>query len=249
MTIVFSIIHPLLITLAVDRAVTRVFNEGEFTEYDTGRKAYHYPGVGVVATWGARDGNNIGSFLEQQKIEASTHNVDTLADLVFHYLKEDYCPHERGADDVGYHIAGFDINHRPRLYHILYGFDRPRREEQIEREYKRLDHSPVEPNQLQFLYNGRNDLAEPMIRLFMAQLMQGFATRFNLSKLEDIVLLSDFIIRFSAEITPEVGPPFRTFLIAPDNQISSFTNDELRPVQRDDVSNLIVRLGYRQQTT
>ena len=158
-------------------------------------------------------------------------------------MKEDYRPHERGADDVGYHVAGFDKNRQPRLFHIFYGFERPP-ESQKEPKYAKYEHH--RPGTLTFLYNGRNDLAEPMIKLFLAQLERGKATRFDLGKLEDIVFLSDFVVRFSAEITPEVGPPFKTFLITPDNQVETLINEELKPIICAKVLTLLEKLGCRQ---
>jgi hypothetical protein len=79
MTIVLSAASPSLIVVSVDSAVTRDFRDGR--EYSTGRKAYLFPGVGCVATWGARDGNQIGRFLEN-KITSREHAVEELRSLV-----------------------------------------------------------------------------------------------------------------------------------------------------------------------
>ena len=160
MTIVFSTASPHLIVMTVDSAVTKDF--GNTREYEIGRKSYFFDGVGCVTTWGARDLNKIGPYLDQIGISPDKHTVIDLADLVFTYLTLQYKPHELDFDDVGYHIAGFDKNGRARLFHVFWGFDRPKPVEQTHREYKRYDHSP-DAGEAYFLYNGRNDLAHIMI--------------------------------------------------------------------------------------
>ncbi len=80
MTIVFTIASYDLIVMTADSAITRDF-ENSRREYDKGRKLYAFPGVGCVGTWGARDGNQIGLFLDKQNISSSTHSVFALADL------------------------------------------------------------------------------------------------------------------------------------------------------------------------
>jgi len=62
MTVVFSGVLPrILIVMTVDSAVTKQFETHR--EYDTGRKAYWFSGVGCVTTWGARD-TRLGLFLD-----------------------------------------------------------------------------------------------------------------------------------------------------------------------------------------
>jgi hypothetical protein len=67
--------------MTVDSVVTDDF--GDFQEYRKGQKAYSFPGVGCVATWGERTGNKVGQFLSQQAISPDTHSVTDLAELVF----------------------------------------------------------------------------------------------------------------------------------------------------------------------
>jgi len=225
--------------MTVDSSVTLDFPERR--EYITGRKAYLLPGVGCVATWGARDGNQIGRFLGKQEITSNNYSVEGLASLVFKYLREDYCPHDRNLDDVGYHVAGFDRNGHARLFHVFYGFDRPRPSEQKEQEYKIYDHSPASGT-ASFLYNGRNDLAEIMVHTLLGQIQRGVPTHFDLTKPEGLISFGDFVTRFAGELTPEVGPPFLTHVISPKNQAGRLTNDGFCPLDLDEVRKKLRKL-------
>jgi hypothetical protein len=60
-----------------------------------------------------------------QNISPTTHSIDDLAELVFEYLITKYQPHKERFGDLGYHVAGFDKEQRPRLYHCFWGTDRP----------------------------------------------------------------------------------------------------------------------------
>jgi len=244
MTIVFSAIMPQLIVMGVDSAVTLDF--GNSREYILGRKSYFYPGVGCVTTWGARDGNRIGDYLETLQISPEHHMVENLADFVHTYLLREYRPDQLGLDDVGYHVAGFDRQGRARLFHVFWGFDRPRPSGQTERKYEKYDHSPP-PVKIQFLYNGRNDLAHVVVQTLVNQLNSKSETRFQLNDPISIVCFADFVIRFGAELTPEVGPPFLTYLISPRNESAKIKNDQLCPVHHDAVIIEFRNLRYKVQ--
>jgi hypothetical protein len=241
MTIVFSVIMPQLIVMAVDSAVTLDF--GNSREYGLGRKSYFYPGVGCVTTWGARDANHIGDYLEGLHLSPEHHTVENLADFVHEYLLREYRPDQLGIDDVGYHVAGFDGQGRARLFHVFWGFDRPRPPGQSERKFEIYDHSPSQAG-IQFLYNGRNDLAHVVVQTMLYQLINKSETRFQLNDPISIVCFADFVIRFGAELTPEVGPPFLTYLISPRNESVKIRNDQLCPVNSDVVINELRNLGY-----
>ncbi|HEX9370722.1 MAG TPA: hypothetical protein VF897_06930 [Roseiflexaceae bacterium] len=241
MTVIFTAASDQLIVMTADSAITLEFQDGQ-REYDTGRKVYPYAGVGCVATWGARDHNHIGSFLERQNITASSHSIDDLANLVYQYLTTIYRPEELTLDDVGYHVAGFDRDGHPRLYHIFWGFDRPRPRDQYERKYANYHHHPPSGD-FQLLYNGRNDLAETTIIVLAAQIRAGKVVRFNLFTPTGIARFSDFAVRFAAELTPEVGPPFFMWLISPDNQVQVIKNEMLCPVSEDKIGERLRKLG------
>ena len=232
--------------MTVDSAVTLDFPNRR--EYSTGRKAYLYPEVGCVATWGARNGNQIGRFLEQHKINSGNYSVDELKSLVYRYLTDDYRPHESNIDDVGYHIAGFDRDGRARLFHVFYGFDRPTRPGQQRREYQTYDHSP-NPDSATLLYNGRNDLAEIMVLSLLDLIRMNAPTRFDLTTTNGLVRLGDFIARFAAELTPEVAPPFMIHLISPHNQARKIRNNSLCPLDGAEIQKSLKELGIDGETS
>ena len=233
MTIVFSAISHDLIVMTVDSAVTRDFEDSR-REYDTGRKSYLYPGVGCVTTWGARDGNQVGDFLDKHGIAPNRHSIRDLADLVYQYLTEEYQPREHNLDDTGYHVAGFDQDCKPRFFHIFWGFDQPKPDEQVERKYERYDHSPY-PGRIEYFYNGRNDLADRMINTFIDQVRAGNATHFDSFSHEGLVRIGDFVVRFASELTPEVGPPFYVHIIPSNNRPVCIKNDILCPISQKEI--------------
>lgn len=241
MTIVFSAAAVNLIVMTVDSAVTLDFADSR--EYTTGRKSYLFPGVGCITTWGSRDGNRIGPFLDRQAISPDHHSVDDLAALTYRYLTEEYQPHELNLDDVGYHVAGFDRDGRARLFHIFWGFDRPRPVEQTHQKYEMYDHSPNREGTL-FLYNGRNDLAHVMVFTLLNQINQGAPTHFDLATPAGLVRFGDFVVRFAGELTPEVGPPFLTYLISPHNQATRINNASFSPIGSEEVLSKLGELGY-----
>ncbi len=227
--------------MTVDSAVTKEF--GNSREYELGRKSYFFDRVGCVTTWGVRDANKIGSYLDKLGISPERHSVVELADFVFTYLTEEYKPHELNFDDVGYHVAGFDRNGQARLFHIFWGFDRPRPPEQTHREYKKYDHSPSAGDMF-FLYNGRNDLAHMMIYTLLGQIVKGAPIRFDIGHPVGLSSLGDFVARFAGELTPEVGPPFLTYLISPNNNAVRIQNNSFSPLGQEEIIKKLSELGY-----
>ena len=234
MTIAFSGASPSLIVMTVDSAVVNDF--ADHREYEKGRKAYCFQGVGCVTTWGERVGNCIGLFLDGKNISSKTHSVEELADLVDQYLRNEYRPHDGDPSDVGYHVAGFNQNQEPRLYHIFWGFDRPRPANQTCRKYQKYNHSPC-PDKINYLYNGRNDLADIVVNKLIDEIQSGADMRFDPRTDEGLVRLGDLIVRFAAEITKEVGKPFFTFLISRLNKIVYIENDGVVcPINQQEIS-------------
>jgi hypothetical protein len=230
MPLVFSARSDRLIVMTADSAVTLDFEDHREYEIDT--KAYPFHRVGCVTTWGERTGNRIGEFLglkQKRNISADTHSVEDLANLVNQYLTEAYRPDESNLDEVGYHVAGFDRAGHARLYHVFWGFDRPKPPEQISPQYQKYDHSNA-----WFLFNGRNDLAQTVVNPLITQIAVGNDVRFDLATPLGLAQFSEFVARFSAELTREVGPPFFTYLIAPQNRIEMIENRTFCPTRSED---------------
>lgn len=241
MTILFSACLPNFVVMVADSAVTYDYSDSS-REYKAGQKSHCFPGVGCVTTWGARDHNRIGSFLEQELSSSGSFSVIELGEMVYRYLVEDYRPHELNLNDVGYHVAGFDRNGCAHLYHIFWGFDRPRPREQLRRKYEKYEHI-FPPEEHFFLYNGRNELAEIVVYTLLREIYQGKDVRFDVKTAKGLVLFGDFIVRFAAELTPEVGPPFFIHMISPENKIKRMVNRTFNPVDCDEVQEKLETLN------
>lgn len=206
MTLALSSASQWLIVMTVDSAITREF--GDRREYDIQPKSFPFDGIGVVATWGELAGNTIYTHLMRAGVKPGTHTVEDLAELVNEYLRNVYRPDEIGLSDVGYHVAGFDRRKRPRLFHVFWGPDQPPPPGPPSPGYKKYDHSPA-MGKIQFLYNGRNDLADLLVRTMLNQAATGRALRYDIQDKVGLIQFSEFTARFAGELTPEVGPPFQ----------------------------------------
>lgn len=239
MTIVFTSVTSQMICMTADHAVTKIVNQ-QFREYETGPKLFPFPGIGCVTTWGARDHNCIKEHLEGQLV-AGEHNVNDLATIVDRFLKKTYRPHTYQLDDVGYHVAGFDSEQQPRLYHIFWGFNRPKNPRQKHRRYQKQLHTYEGWSLPLFLYNGRNDIADRMVRSLLYEMREADVANQDFSYSATIVRFGDLVARFAGELTQEVGPPFETAIISPANQIEVMKNNSHSPLE-DQIITLMLRL-------
>ena len=235
MTMLFSCAIKDKIIMSVDSAELLEYSSGE-REYRECLKARSIDNLGCIGTWGARDHNKIFQFLDS--LSDLSEDIDGLADSVENYLKTEYKPKELNLDDVGYHISGFNPKGEPRLHHIFWGFDVPRPHSQKEREYKKYNHSPPE-NEIQFLYNGRNELADTVINNLLKEIEKGQSSRIDIKNIVDLIKLASLISRFSAEITKEVSPPFHYFLISQGNKINQIERDSLCPLTEKEIDRLL----------
>jgi len=239
MTILVSSVSRELIVMLSDSAITVTHHEDEgvvYNEYETGSKYYRFPGVGCITTWGDHIFNQLGRFLQRFNISSSNHSVADLAALTHRYLLEEY--RKDPSDELGFHIGGFDKQGKPHLHHVFWGFDRPRNPEQQAPSVRAYDHSDWV-----FLYNGRNDLAHIVIQTIKDQLDAGLESRFDLGTPYGHIALCDFIARFAAEITPQVGPPFVINLILSDNSIHTIENTSYAPIPLQSIARLIPTLS------
>ena len=227
MTVVYSAVSHRFLIMAADSAVQNDF--GTTREYETGRKFWWIPQIGGVSWWGARDGNTIGTFLQDKWAEPKQRTIDDLARDVHSFLVGTYSPDKVGLGDVGFHIAGFRPDRSPALYHSFW--NTPRNE--VSRgiySIQLLD--PVRP-MTQFLYNGREDLAEHVIAGLLNDLRAGRDTHFDHRSPGGAAYLASLVLRFSAEISMEVGPPFVMRLMTPEGQDLALRFDDLNPPALD----------------
>jgi len=244
MTMIFSGATSCLIVMSVDSVERKDYGDGPAYDNDV-RKSYIYEGVGCVTTWGARDGNRIGFFLEEQLISPQNHSVVELARLVEHYLKNEFKPQEIGLHDVGYHIGGFDRDSTPRLFHTFWLASGSQYLQPGESEKYGWQDRPI-PS---LLYNGRSELAHTVVTTLLQQIREGKPVNFDLEDPADLASFGDLIARFAAEITEDVGPPFYTMLISPTNQIFQLPNKEYCPISKDEVVKALLQLGITDNDT
>ncbi len=237
MTILVSSVSSSIIVMLSDSLVTTTHYQEEgdsYNEYETGSKYYVFPGVGCITTWGDRTFNRLGQYLHQQGISPKTHSVRELAELTHKYICDEYSKE----DELGFHIGGFDRAGKPCLFHVFWGFDRPRPPQQTKPTDHLYDHSDWF-----FLYNGRNDLANVVITAFKEQIESKQEVRFDLNTPLGRISLCDFIARFASEITPQVGPPFVINLIFPDNSIEKIVNTAYSPISLQSIASVIPKLS------
>ncbi|MFN4772617.1 MAG: hypothetical protein ACK6DR_01495 [Gemmatimonas sp.] len=215
MTVVFSAASERLVLMAADSAVSLDFEHGR--EYETGRKLYYVDGVGCVSTWGARNANDIGKYLREAWATPGARTVDDLARGVHAWLVENYQPDVMGLGDVGYHTAGFLPSGRPALYHSFWNVPGDATS------LGSYTFQMIGPKGsiTQFLYNGRNDIAQRVIEALLSEVRAGKETHFSPRSPGGILYLAHLVLRFAAELTPEVGPPFVVRAIAPDGRTAS----------------------------
>lgn len=236
MTILVSSVSPSIIVMLTDSVVTTThFQEegGSYDEYNLDSKSYPFPGNGCITTWGDRTNYRFGQYMYKQKISPLSHSVQELKELVYKYISDEYSKE----DELGFHIGGFDRAGNPSLFHVFWGYDRPRPPDQIEPTLHCYDHSDSA-----FLYNGRNDLADVVINALEAQIRTGKELRFNINSPIGRISMCDFIARFASEITPQVGPPFIINLIFPDNTIDQIKNQTISPINLQSILSVFPKL-------
>jgi hypothetical protein len=93
------------------------------------------------------------------------------------------------------------------------------------------------------LYNGRNDLADIVVRNLLAQIEQGGDVRYDLQSSVGLIQFCDFVARFAAELTPEVGQPFTTVVISHNNRIGRLVNHAFAPLDAGEVRQKLEELA------
>lgn len=223
MTVVVTIARPFAIVAASDSAVKEEI--GGEVAYSTGAKGFKLDGIGVVTTWGARDGNNVGAYVHSLAGDRAVRTVSELGARIRQYLEHDYGPRERNAPDVGYHVAGFEGG-VPTVYHIFWnapGEDRP-----AGGAYETQLYRPEAG--IFALYNGRDDLARSVMDALLRQFQRGERLPLRLGNALGMVGLAHLVLRFARELTFDVGPPFLAHVIDESNSITTIRLPEWQPV-------------------
>ena len=233
MTIIFSVVTKTIIVMASDSAITNYFSESK--EYDIDSKSYFVQDAACVTTWGSRDGNQIGRFVHNLSNSSQKYSIEIIKEKVFDYLQNEYNPKDMDLDDVGYHIGGYTESGQPKLYHVFWGYDRPRRPEQLYREYKICDHS-LNQGDIHFLYNGRNDIAESIVHSILRLFRDNSDVKFRFNDAVDIIRFSDFVVRVGCELTPEVGLPIVIRFLLPNNKVGTLKHSDFCPLDADGIS-------------
>jgi hypothetical protein len=222
MTIVISCPSSDFIIMLSDSAITNEHLQEDGTvheDYETGSKTICYQGIGCITRWGDNIRFPLRSYLEQYRIPQTKPSVSDLKEFVRQYL--DGYSKESPDGVLGFHVAGFE-NERPKLYHVFFAHNQPPQPE------PKAVHAPDQSGE-NLLFNGRNDLAFMAIRTLQYEMSQR-KTRFDIKTPLGRILMCDFIARFVAEITPQVGPPFEINIVFPDNTIDRIINPSLSPI-------------------
>jgi hypothetical protein len=235
MTVLFSAASPFAIVMAIDSALVEYVADGK--AYGSTKKWWIVP-RGCVGTWGSLDGNNIGSFLERA-IPPEGVEPDVLADRVHEYLQSDFDPQSRGAPDVGYHVAGFDCNRAPRLFHVFW---KPKGIGAKDGEYARQDQSP-KAGEANLLYNGRNDVVGAVLDLLRNEVNSGSRTPVDLRSALGLLSLGHLMLRFAREVTFDVAPPFSGLVLTPDRQCQRIELPEWESVSSGKLVSLVNALA------
>jgi hypothetical protein len=226
MTVVVSIIRPSIVIMANDSAISLEFPDR--AEYETGRKGYLYEGVGLVTAWGARDGMNLGQYLDKVGVHSGIDDVDSLADKVHAYLATDYRPSDHGLGDVGFHIGGFTGGGLSRLFHSYWNTSIATEKGSDAAGYVLERHVPGRRGTA-FMYNGRHDLAQTVLNTFFDELKRGSPLRIGRSA-PGYATVAHLALRFAVEVTPQVGPPLFVRLLNRTNSSRTVRSDDLCPI-------------------
>ena len=240
MTVAVSIALPDLIVMTIDGAETSTFQDGhqEF-KYDVA-KSRQVPGVGCVTMWGARVGDRL---LDKLRTCSNIGSIDQLQQVVWRYLSEEYKPDVHDLGETGYHVAGYDHLHHPRLWHITWSLDLPRKNSETHPSYKCIDHSYRDDNKIHILYNGKCELVQVVIRRIQQDPLGKLL--YDPNRPVSRVQFCHAVARYVARGTPEVGPAFTTYLISPDNEIQVIRNRTGGILRITEIRQKLLALGVK----
>ncbi|MGH7786563.1 MAG: hypothetical protein ACRERC_06825 [Candidatus Binatia bacterium] len=214
MTAIVSVATRNALVVSTDSCVTNsIGGRAEYREVD---KLFPIAGVGVVAKWGEWTGPSFDHYLSRLRGRSSApRSLDDLAMLVMGFLMDDFRADEEPCEDIGFHVAGFGPDGLPHLYHIFYGAPRPSAGGACQR-YDLSDHSPTTPDSVSLLYNGSNDIAHQIVT---RDIESGRVQRSDLDLPTGAANVAESVVLRVAASTQGVGPPFRTAIVLPGNEV------------------------------
>jgi hypothetical protein len=227
MTVILSFPSSEMIIMTADSRKTTVLNQLDVqlkpipnttrVEFTSTQKIFPIPGIGCISMWGdiTRSEKSFPNYLSKHL--PGLKDVDDLRILVDNYLHYELQAHLDG-EDIGFHVGGFALDQKPRLYHVFYGLDRPFIHGQ-KHDYRAYAHQD-----LLALYNGRNDLVAPIMRLLIDLQEQVGIAIFDNDPAKRLIL-ADFVTRYIAQFTPDVGGQIHSALIMPKNFILHVVNN------------------------
>ncbi len=237
---IISMPHPQMIVMTADSRKQTISTPVDYetfepigeptVEYSSMTKVFPVPGVGCVTLWGevTRAERGFPAYLTTHVDEVS-HVMD-LRDLTERYLRDELRAEEDG-QDIGFHVGGF-MDRSPKLYHVFYGWDRPRPEGQ-EPDYRSYDSSDALA-----LYNGRNDFVDSIVKLLVQLQSQVGVAVFEHDPVQRMIL-ADFVTRYISAFTPDVGGEIHTVLITPANKLLHIRNAGGAIIPRDDLRQVV----------
>lgn len=212
--------------MANDSAVVNEFPDHK--EYEKGSKRYILHDVGCVTMWGERCGNQLIRHLAEGQL-SSASSLQALAIEVNRYLTEEYRPHETPLPDTGYHVAGLDEDGKPTIYHIFWNISTGQGLDAQTGSYAFQHYRPEKPF---ILHNGRNELANLVVSALNIELRRNNLTKFPFNLL-GICQFTHLCLRFGAEVTDDIAPPFQFFVKLPGEEGVAFEFSDTKVVDSD----------------
>lgn len=207
MTLVQSIPTAQAIYVTVDSANT-IESNGK-TSVVRRSKTFVRPGAGLVVVYGNLNSgrDHLGPWWTNNRFKFAS--FEDLFDGVMFYVLEEV-PYLESLD-FGYHVAGFTKDGIPSLFNLWIS---------SHGEQQSADHQQKDPRTIEVVYNGKHELAHPRVRELLRQASIGHG-HYDFLTPQGIIGIEQAVVRSVAKVTSEVGGPYYTYIIRPDNSIES----------------------------
>lgn len=236
MTLALAIATPRFIVAAEDSALLRdvAGPSGVVVERDRVKKHHRFQRT-FVSAWGELTGNRLALTLAGLPAPALA-DPSQLAEALRSYLRRDFRPSRSGHGHLGFHVGGLGVGNRPQLFNVSWEPPRTISASQRRGRYGFYNHSPEKRPVL--LFNGRHDIAHTPIRTLLTEMSGKRETRFVLTEIGGAIAFADFVVRFAAEITPDVDPPIQLSAFDSSGRVASLARKHIRPLSRNELRHL-----------